>query len=190
MPEGRDASASATVNGKIYIIGGGDGVAWVSRPYAPVRIYDPSTDSWSTGADMPTPRKGLSVGVIDGYIYAVGGYDPFNNVPGNILERYDPVADKWLSLATVPQELHFPAVAVVDGMLYAMGGFESQPPGTPVTANVWRYNPKNDSWQRRADMPAPRTGAAVEVLNHQLYVLGGRSSTYTDAMTANDIYTP
>ncbi len=38
-----------------------------------LEVYDPATDTWSTGTPMPTARYGLGVGVIDGKLYVAGG---------------------------------------------------------------------------------------------------------------------
>jgi N-acetylneuraminic acid mutarotase len=38
-----------------------------------VRVYDPETDSWSFGADMPTKRQEFGVAVVNDMPYAIGG---------------------------------------------------------------------------------------------------------------------
>ena len=38
-------------------------------------IYNPTDDSWATGAPMPTPRYDLAVASLDDRIYAIGGTD-------------------------------------------------------------------------------------------------------------------
>jgi hypothetical protein len=37
------------------------------------QVYDPVTDSWMVGADVPTSRGGFSVAVVDDLIYVIGG---------------------------------------------------------------------------------------------------------------------
>ncbi len=37
--------------------------------------YDPTNDQWVEMASLLTVRNGCGVGVLDGYIYVVGGYD-------------------------------------------------------------------------------------------------------------------
>jgi hypothetical protein len=58
-----------------------------------LEIYDPATDSWSTGAPMPTPRNRLGVTTLDGLLYAMGGYASEGLT--NLVEVYDPVANSW-----------------------------------------------------------------------------------------------
>jgi len=59
------------------------------------------TNSWSTKTDMPTPREHLASAVVDGKLYALGG---FANGIGNLAvnERYDPETDSWETLEPMP----------------------------------------------------------------------------------------
>ena len=74
MPTPRWSPASGVVNGKIYVVGGtvvpraGD-----RQNLTTVEVYDPETDTWAQGVDMPTARGWLSASLIDGKLYAVGG---------------------------------------------------------------------------------------------------------------------
>ena len=69
----RYASAAATTGlfapKRIYVIGGlqsGNGLNLN-------QVYDPQTDSWTTGASMPTARYNLGVAVVNDTLYALGG---------------------------------------------------------------------------------------------------------------------
>lgn len=69
----RYASAAATTGlfapKKIYVIGGlqsGNGLDLN-------QVYDPQTDSWTTGTSMPTARYDLGLAVVNDTIYAMGG---------------------------------------------------------------------------------------------------------------------
>lgn len=195
LPQRREAAGSAVVNGKIYVIGGGDAVWWASDPIAPVAIYDPATDTWSEGADMPTPRKGLGVAAVDGLIYAIGGSNHELGIfASGIVEAYDPVADKWSSLASLPADRNFLSAAALKGKLYAMGGLidSGDLPGAnlPASNAVFRYDPKNNQWTRRKGMLVPRYGAAATVLDGQIYVIGGREFAESTAMEVTEEYTP
>lgn len=58
---------------KIYVIGGEVGFMEATNT---TQIYDPQTDTWSTGASMPTARQRLALAVVDDLIYAIGGSYP------------------------------------------------------------------------------------------------------------------
>ncbi len=84
-----DIYSTVEFGGKIYVIGGFDGIADSQL----VQIYDPATDSWSSGAPMPTPRSNLIAGVCGGKLWAIGGFNGFENLSTN--EAYDPGTDTW-----------------------------------------------------------------------------------------------
>ena len=45
------------------------------------KVYDPETDSWTTGAKMLTPRDNVCYAVVNDKIYAIGG-NTLNTLPG------------------------------------------------------------------------------------------------------------
>lgn len=55
----RSAFSLAAINEKLYAIGGYDGQEFVNV----VEVYDPSTDQWTTGMTMSSPRSGLACAV-------------------------------------------------------------------------------------------------------------------------------
>jgi len=114
--------------GKIYVIGGYNGLAEDQG----VQVYDPATDTWSTGAVMPTRRSNLVSGICGARIYAIGGFDGSSFV--NLNEAYDPFANAWI----VPQP---PKPTAVSGLasqfvssgteIFAIAGqLVNGPPGT------------------------------------------------------------
>ncbi len=123
LPLGRSAAASAVVDDKICVVGGGNTFAFNVPGLSAVAIYDPETNQWSTGADMPTPRVGVAAGAIEGYVYVFGGS---NNelVNSNLVHRYGPVKDQWAKVANYPRKVDFASASVHDGMLCVVGGFD------------------------------------------------------------------
>ena len=77
MPTSRSEMQADTVNGEIYVIGGAIGGS-IGQPYSTVsmtEIYNPATDSWSTGASMPYSVSQAASAVINNNIYVIGGQD-------------------------------------------------------------------------------------------------------------------
>jgi len=58
---------------RIYVIGGCPYAIGGAEKSNLTQVYDPATDTWSKGADMPTKRYGLGLAVVDDTIYAIGG---------------------------------------------------------------------------------------------------------------------
>src|SRR6185295_13367925 len=76
MPTPRNHAAIGVVNGKVYVIGGRVGAAFISlaSDTSLVEVYDPATDTWGTpGARMPTTRSALAYGVYNNRIYIAAG---------------------------------------------------------------------------------------------------------------------
>uniref|UniRef100_A0A1B0G5I6 Kelch repeat protein n=1 Tax=Glossina morsitans morsitans TaxID=37546 RepID=A0A1B0G5I6_GLOMM len=113
-----------------------------------VDVYDPATDQWSTSNSMETRRSTLGVAVLNGCIYAVGGFDgktglssaemfvPKNEVWRFILTRgfngslrvgtvdvYDPATDQWSTSNSMEARRSTLGVAVLNGCIYAVGGY-------------------------------------------------------------------
>lgn len=56
--------------GKLYVIGGSDG----AHSLCTTEIYDPETNTWMPGPSMTTCRANVGVAVVNGRLYAVGGF--------------------------------------------------------------------------------------------------------------------
>lgn len=192
MPTARFAPVAEVVGGKLYVIGGylpDLGCCGVAT--AVVEVYNPVTDSWSTGTPMPTARQRAAGTAISGKIYIVGG-----NIPGlfpalSTLEVYDPATDTWdTSRAPMPTARFAAGAAALDGLLYVVGGELCG--GCAVTGTLEVYDPLTDEWSSAASMPTPRDELtnAVVTLNGQVYVVGGRLTPSGGATNAVERYDP
>jgi len=126
MPTKLDEACGAAYGGKIYIFGG-----IIDRDTSSMNtgviIYDPATDTYSNGADMPAAVYGASAAVYGDYIIVYGGDNLYKqlgslyyrNAP--FLQVYDPAADTWSSAGGL-YERFFSGMAVMDGKLYATTG--------------------------------------------------------------------
>jgi N-acetylneuraminic acid mutarotase len=85
MPRARWLGAGAVVGGKLYVIGG-----YQRDPDRTIRVvrttsvYDPTTDTWTTKAPMPTARANMAASRVvlnrQARIEVVGGSRPGNNL--------------------------------------------------------------------------------------------------------------
>jgi Kelch motif protein len=166
IPTPRAGLGVGVVNGILYAVGGrvyhDDGP---SEDLPTVEAYDPSTNSWTTKSPMPTPRAYLSVGVVGGILYALGGFGSQGPVSTR-LDAYDPVRNTWMLKAPMPTARDWYAAGVAKGILYAVGGWG--PAGL-----VEAYDPTSNSWTTKAPMPSPRSHFGIGVVNDILYAGGG-----------------
>ena len=171
MPTPRYWLSTATVGGILYAIGGTSSpFAGYFKPLSTVEAYDPVTDTWTSKADMPTPRYGLSLDVVDGIIYAIGGtrsdFDGFTTV-----EAYDPVTDTWTSKTDMPTGRGFLSTCVSAGKIYALGGWPDR--SFTSLSKVEVYDPATDVWAQVADLPTPRAVFSTSLVNGVIYAIGG-----------------
>ncbi|MCP4723940.1 MAG: hypothetical protein GY863_02830 [bacterium] len=128
LPSPRQGCAAVSAGKKIYIIGGTitEGDDWIYVP--DVSIYDPETDSWTEGADLPEPLLEPGSAVIDGKIYIIGGQgtpvDNRRNV-SNRVYMYDPGSDSWTRLNDLPVEIQFAGVTSIHNKIYIVCGCDS-----------------------------------------------------------------
>ncbi|MGH2627520.1 MAG: hypothetical protein ACRDHY_12820, partial [Anaerolineales bacterium] len=69
----REHLAVTAAQGRLYAIGGTSGGTSFTSSF---EVYDPATDTWTSEASMPTLRAALDAEVVEGVLYAVGGYNP------------------------------------------------------------------------------------------------------------------
>ncbi len=185
MPTPRSAVSTSVVDGKIFAIGGAQmkkikgyrGWSLKSKKLTTVEMYDPATDTWTQKADMPTPRSYLSTSVMDGKIYAIGGMSSSNEQWRlETVEIYDPLTDTWAKAKDITHPRSCTAISVVNGEIYAMGGrgwsgIQNEP--DPYLSSVEVFNPKTNQWQKRTEMPAPKTSHTASIIDGKIYVIGG-----------------
>jgi len=172
MPTARFELAAATVNNKIYAIGGDNATTVV----ATVEEYDPATNTWSTKSPMPTARRGLAAATANNKIYAIGG--TLNSATSvATVEEYDPPTDTWRARSPMPTARGGLAAAVVrlpfsGERIHVVGG-ESFGEGSRTFDNNEAYDPVDDTWSTKAPMPLGRHGLAAQAIDDEVYVIAG-----------------
>ncbi|MGD6852807.1 MAG: Kelch repeat-containing protein [Candidatus Bathyarchaeia archaeon] len=163
IPQAADGCKAATVDGKIYVIGG-------SQNYQ----YDPATDNWTVKAPMPTPRDFFGIAVYQNRIFTIGGYSRNGGNPIYALstnEVYDPSTNTWETKSPLPTGRQYIQASVVNGEIYVIGGRTGGIKTTTAVNEV--YNVENDSWTTKAAIPYGVLGYASAVCGGRVYVFGG-----------------
>jgi len=172
---------AVSYNHKIYIITAFTGNYPAETPVDRIYIYDPETDQWSEGPEIPEDRRRGSAGVVvyNGKFYIVGGIQNGHNsgcVPW--LDEYNIQNNEWKILPDAPNARdHFQAV-VHGGKLYLAGGRQSSAETGQVNnltvAAIDVFDFASQTWESSpTSLPTPRAGNAVVVLNNELLVIGG-----------------
>jgi CARDB/Kelch motif/Divergent InlB B-repeat domain/Beta-propeller repeat len=142
------------------------------------RVLTSGADSWTSRSPMPSPRGQLAAGVIDGIVYAIGGFfsDP-SYITYATLEAYDPSTDSWSPKTPMPTPRSSLGAGVVNGILYAVGGQHN----SSLFNTVEAYDPASDSWTTKASLPDPTSEVGVGVVGGILYAVGGYNGGGTSA---------
>jgi N-acetylneuraminic acid mutarotase len=133
-------------------------------------VADAQTVIWRTLSSAAfEPRYLLGVGVVNGILYAAGGWSGGGAALARV-QAYDPATNTWSQKpAPLPSIRAGLGVGVVNGLLYAVGGDNSDLNDA--------YNPAANTWTARARMQTARYAPGVGVVNGILYAVGGVDPT-------------
>jgi len=166
IPECFQPGGLATLNSKIYIFGCFD------FPKKSLE-YDPLSDSWKTLS--PMINDGYAVATIyNGKIYVI-----VQNSKSKTLEVYDPIADSWELIAVLPstQSSYWEIIETVGEKIYVIGD-----------SDIVVYDPASNTWKNGPPLPLVRIFLTGEVLNNQIYIMGGDDIELNNKIV--DIYHP
>jgi N-acetylneuraminic acid mutarotase len=114
----------AVLNGYIYAIGATNTMTDYPtlHPVVTCYKYDPTTDAWSTIADMPAGICYTEVEVFNGRLYTAAGCPVDTTHYSNVMYEYNPNTNTWATLAA-PAAVRGAALASYGGALYMCGGY-------------------------------------------------------------------
>lgn len=189
MPMPRGGIAASAVDGKIYVFGG-HRVAF--QPLDTVQMYDPAKDKWTRKKRMPVPIDRMTTSVVNGQIYLIGGWDFPDDVYATVFQ-YNPEGDTWTQKTDMPTARGGHAAVVFEEKIYVFGGGtfkETTQGGIRYFDVVEMYDPVEDRWTRKPEMPAPKIGLGVETVDGKIYTIGGTASDNISRLSRVDIFTP
>ncbi|MGI8825373.1 MAG: Kelch repeat-containing protein [Chloroflexota bacterium] len=160
--------------------------------------YNPSTNSWTAAAPMPSGRFDLAAATgSNGLIYTFGG-----NYGTTTVEAYNPVTNRWTcsvgdtgtgctarTITPMPEKSYIGAAAAVGDIIYVIVGFDAA-----VTGHAYAYNIKTNKWATLASMPTPRCALGAVAAKESngaigVYAIGGENANFS-AVNNNEVYTP
>jgi N-acetylneuraminic acid mutarotase len=131
LPNPSNHAASAVYEGKIYYVGGQKSYDGNSVTQKSLYIYNPGTNSWTKGADMPVPSGANGRSHISSSIFVMGsrilvlGGDTSHGSNTNLVSAYTPASNSWESLTPLPIKVRGGVAAVLGGNIYYTAGSNS-----------------------------------------------------------------
>jgi len=179
MPKGvRAASGGMGHDGKIYVFGGyNDSLGTIGD----TQIYDIATDTWTTGAAMPSARSFTACAMNWPFFYIMGG-----NIFSTTVDVYNAESDSWGGGVAMPVD-RWSGSAVYcpdDDSIFYIGGTDFW---NTATNTVLRYDLALPSWSYKTTMPVALDGAgAVLGMDGMIYVAGGSDQAWNVLGTVYD----
>lgn len=162
LPEARHHPAAASIGGAVFVTGGSKkAFNWAPQPET--WVLRPGSDTWDPLPDMPEGRMGHAMITFAGKLYVIGGRGASSNVLVYDLEL------GWTERAPMPGKRDHLAAVEYRGKIYAIGGRDDR-----IRSRVDIYDIAADSWSEGAELPAPTSGMAAEILKDgRIHVVGG-----------------
>ena len=183
--------AAEVIGGELYLFGG------IGASAGRVQIFDPISNAWRLGPDMPFAAGSSSSAVIGGVAYVAGGI--VGQATTARAARFDPVSAIWTEIAPMPVGRNHAASATDGASLWIFGGRGFGSGDNNSVANgfdtVQVYDPATDAWrvstqpeQALAPLPQARGGMGRSVyVDGEFYVIGGETVDGAGA-TSNRVY--
>jgi N-acetylneuraminic acid mutarotase len=173
LPTARSDLSAVTSRGRVYVLGGYDGV----RTALAAVLVSRTGRRWHTICRLPVPVRYAAAAVAGGSIWVLGGERA--GVPVDAVQRIDLSTRR----ATVVGHLRDPvghAVAVrLGGRVLLVGG---RTRGDRLTARLWWYRPGASAASPAGRLPQPLADTAAVVTGRTAYLIGGETPALTDAV--------
>lgn len=183
-----DAGGTA-LGGKLYLVAGKTSTSYQSA----LHIYDPATNSWTTGPNLPGPAiENPAVAALNGKLYVFGGSTAaFSGAVVNAAV-FDPATSVWTALAPLRTARGGATAQALNGKLYLIGGLDGS--GSSL-ASVEVYDPATNTWSAAPAMGTRRDNPGSAMLGGKLYVFGGRTreasgTTVNGTLSSVEMYDP
>ena len=179
-------NGAVRVGAEVWIIGGRIG-SHPGRVSNKVWVFNLNNHQWRRGPDLPKPSAAGGAALVNNKIHWIGGIDANASCDVNSHFVYDlgkPAAG-WNDItasAGIPTPRNHFSTAVVNNIIYVMGGQFGHDacPGkrTNDSALVHAFNPSNNKWTKKADMPGVNSHSepGTFVYKGDIYTTGGENA--------------
>ena len=164
-PTSRQEVASASLDGRVWVIGGLTSAGASSV----VESYDPATDRWAAGPSLPIAVHHAAATVYKGEIVVLGGFVDASSLYAQATDRAFALRDgAWVELPRLRRPRGAAAAAVVGDSLVLTGGRDASILIGPTEI----FDGK--AWRDAADIPTRRDHLAAVSDGHSVFTMGGR----------------
>ena len=178
-------------NGRVMVSGGVEVTLLFGIPVGvtstnKVQIYNPTTNAWSNGANMPSGRAyhhESQVTLADGRVLMSGGVfvpdlvNALNATSIAAADVYNPTTNTWQATTMSRQRTGHSATRLANGDVVVCGGAEGVVNSQVVINAVARFSPTTNSWTDLAPLVEPRATHAARLLPDNSLVLLGPGTT-------------
>lgn len=180
MPYGvRGAAGALGDDGRIYVFGGANDTV---ATHMITQIYDPATDAWTLGTDVPLSIwEAKAARLSSNEILVAGGEGA-----GTDTQIYDIEDDSWTAGGSLPSGVMAGALLNLDYNCYYIGGSNL---GYSAVDTVYVYTIWSGTWSVAGTMPVPTAAhAAVIGPDGLIYIVGGADSAMNVGAGYNTSY--
>ncbi|XP_078608502.1 kelch-like protein 24 [Branchiostoma floridae x Branchiostoma japonicum] len=166
LKTGRYFHGMATLNGRVYVIGGSDGVEDL-KLLSSVEMYSRKTKSWKKRADLKLAVCNFGIATCCDRVYVFGGRTSIEKTTA-ALQCYDPTQNVWTFATPLPKAVRSISACTVGSRIYLVGG---------LLECVLCYNPQEDCYVELAyNQGCCWEHSSATVCGSEIYITGGRRS--------------
>lgn len=177
-PLNRFGAGYDETNRRIYVFGGFNDSDEEAPASDQMYILDVDTEEWQEGPALLEPRSDLCGTVLDGMVYAIGGYSQNYDRTLASMEMYSSETGTWSSGDAMRTPRGDCKAVTVAGSVLVLGGYydkENDWSADSFRSEVEIYNPSH-GWRSGAEMKYPRGDKAVVAFpGDRVLVVGGET---------------
>jgi hypothetical protein len=169
LPSQRQGFSVASVNNKIYVMGGKISSVATSS----IDVYDPATDTWSSGGTLPRTMYGQKSQAVNGKIYVFHGDQGMG--PSTQLWESNASVTAWAQKASLPSVFtnYWNLGSAASSALI----FLPVPNTNYTTTACWAYDVAGNQWLSFTEMPhSYYADSIVAWSGSSFYIMGGWAS--------------
>ncbi|KAL2097896.1 hypothetical protein ACEWY4_007103 [Coilia grayii] len=160
MTHGRWRHKMAVVGGKVYVLGGFDGVQRLKS----VEAYDPFHNCWTETAPLTLCVSSFSAASYEKCIFVIGG-GPNGKLATDSMQCFNSSTNEWSLKSPMPVEAKCTNAVTLKDFIYVVGG---------AMKALYAYSPREDSWSLMTTLTCERASCGIAACNNKLFITGGR----------------